>query len=86
MPWTPTQGNLPSPVARGTENIESENESESKHLEVQSEIAVMTEPTELVARWGGTQKTAKNKAKKPKVRYTRTCDSVKMGTQIKCSY
>lgn len=50
MPWTPTQGNLPSPVARGTENIESENESESKHLEVQSEIAVMTEPTELVAR------------------------------------
>lgn len=72
-PDSDTQGNLPSPVARGTENIESENESESENLEVQNEIAVedtepdVTEPTEPVVRRRGTiQKTAKNKAKKRK--------------------
>lgn len=72
-PDSDTQGNLPSPVARDTANIESENEFESENLEVQNETVVedtehdVTEPTEPVVRTGGTiQKTAKNKAKKRK--------------------
>ena len=70
-PDSDTQGNLPSPVAKEPETIESENESEDENHEVQNEIAVedpdVTELTEPVARRGGTvQKAAKNKAKKRK--------------------
>lgn len=41
-PDSDTQGNLPSPVARGTENVECENEFKSENLEVQNEIAPKT--------------------------------------------
>lgn len=72
-PDSDSQGNIPSPVARDSENLESENESESENTEIQTEIAVedtepdITDQREPMLRTEGTKKTARNTAKKRKL-------------------